>query len=112
MLAIVRVLIAFGGSARPKAVYEAIKANGERRYPELRNDIDPRLHYENAVRFARQELADGGLLLRAPGIWSLTDTTAARALTVSDAIRMISENRRKRERRRKAKMDAGQTISG
>lgn len=110
MLAIVRALLVSNGSARPKAVYAAIEANGERRYPPRANNVDPRLHYENAVRFARQELADGGVLQRTPGIWTLVDPAAARALSVSDAVRIIGENRRKREQRPKMKIDPSQTV--
>lgn len=100
MLAIIQALLGAGNSARPKAVYLAIEAAGERRYPALATDVDPQVHYENAVRFGRQELADGGLLAPTHGIWTLMEAETARALTLADAVRIIGENRRERERRK------------
>ena len=103
MLSIIRVLLASGGAARPKAVYSAIEARGERRFPVLADDVDPQVHFENAVRFARQELADGGILTRTLGVWTLAAPEVARELTHKDATRIIGDNRRERERRRAAK---------
>lgn len=100
MLAIIRALVAAAGPARPKQVYAWLEENGERQYAQLTDGVNARKHYENAVRFARQELADGEVLAKVKGIWALTDPEAARAMTAGDAVRMIGENRRKRERKK------------
>jgi len=105
MLAIIRALAALGGSAPPREIYAAIEASGGRRFRALGDHVAERLHYENAVRFARQELADGGILHRTPGAWNLVDPATARNLTAKDAIRIIGDNRRERERRRAAHID-------
>lgn len=96
MLALVRALAAQGGYATPHQTYDWIKRNTG--LPD-RMPTDTKLsssaHFEREVRFARQELADAGLLASAGGAWQLLDAAAAE-LTPEDARRITQDNTRQR----------------
>lgn len=107
MLAISRALLAQGGTARPMEVYAWLEAQELRREQAPPEGIDADSHYQREVRFARQELADCGILVSSDGAWNVTDAEAARRLTAEQARKIIGDNRRRREARK-----TGTTASG
>lgn len=100
MLALVRALTANDGRARPGTAYSWLEAHGERRYQVPPRDVDPDMHFRREVRFARQELADGGILISTDGEWRLADASPGASMSADDARRIIRDNRRRREQRR------------
>ena len=96
MLALVRALAVHGGYATPHQTYDWIKRNTDLpdRLP-IETKLAPSAHFEREVRFARQELADAGLLASTNGAWRLLDAAAA-DLTSEDARRITQENTRRR----------------
>ena len=100
MLAMARALIAQGGAARPMAVYAWLEAQGLRREQTPPTGMDADSHYQREVRFARQELADCGILVSSDGAWKIADAEAALRLTAEEARRIIGDNRRRREARK------------
>jgi hypothetical protein len=100
MLAVVRSVIALGGAARPLQVYAWIADQGLRRAQTLPAGVDADVHYQREVRFARQELADGGILRTSDGAWRVDGFDAAHGLTAQEARKIIGDNRRRREARR------------
>jgi hypothetical protein len=96
MLALARGLAAHGGYATPHQTYEWIKLNTDLpdRLP-TGTKLAPSAHFEREVRFARQELADAGLLASTNGAWRLLDEAAA-DLTAEDARRITQDNTRRR----------------
>jgi hypothetical protein len=104
MLAVVRALLANGGSGRPPHVYSWLNSNSERRPLRTPVGVHPERHFEREVRFARQELADGGLIASVDGVWFLSST--AGELTSDRARQIIRENRTRRDRK------GGEQIGG
>lgn len=102
MLGIVRAIIALGGAARPLQVYCWLAEQYLRRELTPPVGVDPEVHYQREVRFARQELADSGTLTSSDGAWRIADWDAARRLTAQEARKIIGDNRRRREARRVA----------
>jgi len=100
MLATARALLAQGGAARPMRVYAWLEAQGLRREQTPPAGIDADSHYQREVRFARQELADSGILVSSDGAWKVADAEAARRLTAEEARKIIGDNRRRREARK------------
>lgn len=96
MRAMIDALQANGGSGRPGYVYAWLTDNGLRRPQKAPEGIDPERHYEREVRFARQELADGGLIVSKDHIWVLTAQSEG-GLTSAEARRIIRENRLRRD---------------
>lgn len=96
MLALVRALGAQGGYATPHQAYDWIKQNTglPDRMP-TGTKLSSSAHFEREVRFARQELADAGLLASTEGAWRLLDAAAAE-LTPEDARRITQANTRLR----------------
>jgi hypothetical protein len=96
MLALVRALAAHGGYATPGQTYDWIKRNTDLpdRMP-TETKLPSSAHFEREVRFARQELADAGLLASTEGAWRLLDAAAA-DLTPDDARRITQDNTRRR----------------
>jgi hypothetical protein len=96
MLALARALAAHGGYATPHQTYDWIKLNTDLpdRLP-TETKLDPTAHFEREVRFARQELADAGLLASTNGAWRLLDAGAA-DLSSEDARRITQDNTRRR----------------
>jgi hypothetical protein len=96
MLALVRALAAHGGYATPHQTYDWIKRNTDLidRLP-TETKLARSAHFEREVRFARQELADAGLLASAEGAWRLLKA-AAGDLTSEDARRITQDNTRRR----------------
>lgn len=99
MLAITQALASNGGSARPSTVYTWIEAQGQKRYRPPPPNVDAEMHYQREVRFARQELADGGVVFSDNGIWKLVHFQADTQMTAEWARVIIRENRRRREER-------------
>jgi len=104
MLALARALAAQGGYATPHQTYDWIQRNTDLpdRMPS-ETKLSRSAHFEREVRFARQELADAGLLASTDGAWRLLDAAAAE-LTPEDARRITQDNTRQRR--------AGQTKGG
>lgn len=100
MLALVRALAANEGCARPGTAYAWLEAHGERRHQVPPRDVDPDMHFQREVRFARQELADGGIVTSIDGMWRLADAGLSASMSVDEARRIIRDNRRRREQRR------------
>ncbi|WP_158014082.1 hypothetical protein [Sphingomonas sanxanigenens] len=110
MLAVVKALGAHGGSSSPAAVYAWLSTNTQRRDQVTPDGVTPEQHFQREVRFARQELADGGVLTSVDGLWVLIDLAAAPHLSADDARRIIRENRRRREEKAAQKL-AGTSIN-
>lgn len=99
-MVIARALVAMGGSATLPEVYSWIDDNGLRRAQVPPEGMTAEQHYRREVRFARQELAEGGLLVSVGRRWQIADRKRILAVT-PDAVReMVRENRRNREARR------------
>jgi len=100
ILAVARALISSNSPISPPQVYDWLEANGLRRGRNtlIRGDLDQDFHKE--VRFARQELADGGLVRSIDGRWAVAHMDDLLGLTPDLARDMISRNRRARESRR------------
>lgn len=96
LLALARALAAHGGYATPHQAYDWIKRNTDLpdRLP-TETKLARSAHFQREVRFARQELADAGLLASTDGAWRLLDAAAA-DLTSEDARRITQENTRRR----------------
>lgn len=109
MLALVRALAANEGGMRPGMAYAWIEMNGERRHHVPARDVDPDMHFQRELRFARQELADGGILASTDGMWRLADADLGAAMSAEDARCIIRDNRRRREQRREG---ATERVSG
>lgn len=113
MLALVRALAVHGGYATPHQTYDWIKLNTDLsdRLP-TETKLARSAHFEREVRFARQELADAGLLATTNGVWRLLDAAAA-DLTSEDARRIMQDNtRRRRAGQMKGELAPGTAPSG
>jgi hypothetical protein len=113
MLTLVRALAAQGGYATPHQTYDWIKRNTDLldRLP-TETKLSRTVHFEREVRFARQELADAGLLASTNGAWRLFDAAAA-DLTAEDARRITQDNtRRRRAGKTKGELLPGAGLSG
>ncbi|WP_417676014.1 hypothetical protein [Roseibium sp.] len=106
MLAVIRALLSQGAKARPKEVYAWIEERGLRKQQISPAGIDADGHYRREVRFARQELADGGIVRTSDGQWRIIDSEVANQLTMEIAREIIRNNRRRREARRSRNNDS------
>lgn len=104
MLAVVRALLAHGGSGRPADVYSWLNSSGERMPQKTPDGVHPERHFEREVRFARQELADSGLIASVDGVWLLSST--AGELSSESARQIIRDNRRQRVEKGLSKAEA------
>lgn len=113
MLALVRALAAHGGYATPREMYDWIERNtglADRLPTETK--LGRSAHFQREVRFARQELADAGLLITTNNAWRLMDAAAA-DLTSEDARSITQENtRRRRAAQTKAEIVRKSPLSG
>ena len=100
ILAVARALISSNSPISPPQVYDWLEANGLRRARNTLTGADPDQDFHKEVRFARQELADGGLVRSVNGRWAVAHMDDLLGLTPDLARDMISRNRRARENRR------------
>ena len=103
MLAVIRALASQGGAARPMEVYDWIEKRGLRKEQIPPAGVDAEGHYRREVRFARQELADGGIVRTSNGAWKIVNPAIANTVTTQTAREIIRDNRRRREARRSGK---------
>jgi hypothetical protein len=99
MLAVIQALTALGGSARPAAIYSWVQEKGLRRPQVPPPKVSAEVHYQREVRFARQELAEGGILVSDEGTWKFADFGVGREITVDEARNIVRENSRRRKER-------------
>lgn len=107
VMAVARALVSSDKPVSPPQVYDWLEANGLRR---VRNapagtELDQDFHKE--VRFARQELADCGLVRSVNGLWTVVQLDDLLHLTPDLARDMITRNRRDRDDRRDRGEHAG-----
>lgn len=96
VIAVARALIAKGGSATLHEVYALIADNGLRRARVAPKGTSAEDHYRREVRFARQELYEGGLLVTVGDRWKVVDEDRVASLTPDVIQNMIRNNRRNR----------------
>lgn len=96
MIALCRALTAAGGAVAPREAYEWIRSNTdlEIRIPAV-TKLTAANHFEREIRFARQELAEAGLLATSQGEWRLLDANAAE-MTIEQAREITRQNTRRR----------------
>lgn len=97
MLAVVRAIARADGVASPATVYADIVKRGERRPQVPPPGVDADIHFRREVRFARQELADAGVVIDREGQWSLQSPVSALRLSADDARSLVRENRKRRQ---------------
>lgn len=100
VMAVARALVSSGKPVSPLQVYDWLETNGLRRARNAPSGSDADQHFHKEVRFARQELADGGLVRSVDGRWAVEHIDDLLSLTPDAAREMIRRNRRDRDDRR------------
>lgn len=112
VLAVARALVAMDGSATLPQVYAWIEDNGLRRVLHTPEGMTEEEHYRREVRFARQELLYGGLLVTVGNRWRAVDMDLMLALTPDAVQQMIRQNNRDRRDKRTAPPSSGPIRAG
>lgn len=99
-MAVARALVSSNRPVSPPQVYDWLETNGLRRARNAPTGADPDQDFHKEVRFARQELADGGLVRSVNGHWTVAQIDDLLGLTPDLARDMIRRNRRGRDSRR------------
>lgn len=96
MVALINILQSCGGAIRSKDAYAALTAAGVARQSDLNTKhANGETRFVKEVRFARQELADAGLIIaEKAGIWILSADGWRSSLTVDEAKELESKRRR------------------
>lgn len=99
VMAVARALVSSGRPVSPLQVYKWLETNGLRRTRAVPSPTDTN-HFHKEIRFARQELADSGLVRSVDGRWVVEHIDDLLSLTPDVAREMIRHNRRNRDDRR------------
>lgn len=100
VMAVARALVSSDKPLSPPQVYEWLETYGLRRARNAPAGADPDQDFHKEVRFARQELADGGLVRSVNGRWTVARLDDLLRLTPDLARDLIRRNRRDRDDRR------------
>lgn len=96
MLAVLRALDEHGGSAIPATIYAWLSSNAYWLNQSPPINLASKRRFQQEIRFARQELADAGILVSKNSRWALANPQSKVRLTADDARRIVGENRRRR----------------